>query len=410
MKSFVATAQKGLCNVSEIAAIALCLSIPVSRTLFETAAVLMICCGLLSGNWQKKWTRVKGQPATVLFFAFVAWVFLSSFWSAGSPDNIAHAAHVQWKLLVIPFIVVVVDRESLARRCWLAFGLGMIILSLHILIGTWASLPWTSNALERLFYNPIPQSVGLAIFASLCLHCLPVNSLSWRIKALASVGFAVATYAVFFISVQRQGYASWLLGCGIVLFLGLPRRKRRSGLVAMLILVGVIVGSNPTIQTRVDQAFTQAIEYTAGKENFTSVGARLHMWWTAAEVIKEAPLIGQGLGSYTTVARARFDSPAMCAIGCNHPHNQYLFYLLEYGGIGFAFFASAILLAIRRVSIVPNNHVASNVVLYVFLAISFMDTTLWYRGFFYLFAPLLGLAFAHPTTESDQPQAENTAR
>jgi O-antigen ligase len=62
------------------------------------------------------------------------------------------------------------------------------------------------------------------------------------------------------------------------------------------------------------------------------------MWLTAINLWLQSIWIGHGTGAYHGLAQQAFADPAMCAIGCFHPHNQILFFAVDYGLIGAGLF------------------------------------------------------------------------
>jgi O-antigen ligase len=102
------------------------------------------------------------------------------------------------------------------------------------------------------------------------------------------------------------------------------------------------------------------------------------------------------MGSYPAVAEANFQDPTMCAIGCLHPHNQYVFYALEFGLIGLGLFLFMLYHAFKNWQPLKNLNPVPLVILSVFTLSGFFESTLWYRGFYYLFIPLLALSFMAP--------------
>lgn len=369
----------------------MCFSLAISRSLFMTATAVLILSWLFSGHWSDKLSRLVQRPAAIWMLILLVWMFVSASWSRGSPTTIAYAANVQWKLLIIPLFVMVVDAQVWARRCWSAFGLGIAILLVHVLLLQWTPLPWVSSTdPNSVFFNPLPQSVALALFCAWCVYHGLAKETSRTLRVLIWIGFLVASYAVFFVSLQRLGYLSWILGCGVVLYLFFPARLRLPVMALFLAVTAGVVAGSGGARDRVQQAYDEVRSYRF-ENNYTSVGSRLHMWYVSAQFIRESPLSGHGLGSYPVLVESSFNDRAMCEQGCKHPHNQYLFYLFEFGLLGLGLFAIAIWIGARRVFAGRIRDAFPFVVVIVFLLAGMVESTLWYRGFFYLFAPLLGL-------------------
>ena len=377
-------------NVARWSAVVMCFSLAISRSLFIMATAGLIFGTLASGQWMSKLRRLAERPAAIWFTLLLVWMFATSAWSEGNSDTIAYAASVQWKLLIIPFMVMVIDSAKLLERCWKAFGMGLAVLLAHVVALQMVTLPWVSSqSPSEVFFNPLPQSVALALFCSWCLYAGITRNVSQLKKALIWSGFLIGTYAVFYLSIQRLGYLSWFAGCGIVLFLTLPARARWWALAALIIATASIISTSGVVRERINEAYDDVSTYKF-ENDYSSVGSRLHMWYVSARTIGESPIVGHGLGSYPVLAEAAFKDPAMCDIGCKHPHNQYVFYAVEFGLLGLGLFIAALIFTLRDLVGSWRENVYPLTVLIIFVICGLVESTLWYRGFFYLFVTLLG--------------------
>jgi O-antigen ligase len=378
--------------IAQWAMVVLFFSLSTSRSLFAMSAFVMMLAWGFSGQWRQKLTTLIEKPAALWITGLVAWMYLSILWSEGTPESILYAAKVQWQLLLIPIIVTLAINERWISRCWKAFAAGMTVLILHIYIMQVVSIPWVhSTDPASVFFNPIPQSIGLGIFSAWCILELINGSANKFYKLLLVLLFIVASYSIFEISQQRSGYIAWLVACSTVLILSLSSSKRLFAFISILIIFAGIVMNSSKIQGRVELAKQDFLSYEF-KNNYTSIGSRLHMWFTGVQLIKEAPLTGHGLGSYPIVSADKFKDPAMCSIACMHPHNQFIFYAIEFGVFGlliFLVFCVSILLRLKKLLAFNMLQVAT---VSVFFIVCVFDTTLWYRAFIYLFVPLVALS------------------
>jgi O-antigen ligase len=371
------------------AVLALCFSAGVSRGLFALSAFLLFFGWVLSSSWR----RLALSRISLVWLALITWMYVSSLWSEGTWSTVSHSMGVQWKLLLIPAIATLSHGRLFVDRCWLAFAAGMAVLLLHVYALTFVNIPWTATQEPSgVFFNPLPQSIGIAIFTAWCIH-QSLKATPIIIKFALILGIFAGTYAVLVISTQRLGYVSLFLGVVTVLARDLPPKMRLWGVSSLIISTILMAGLNPQIQKRLEQA-TQDVQSYNLDANYSSVGARLHMWVISFRAILEAPIAGHGIGSYPIVSEQAFRDSNMCAIGCDHPHNQYLYYALEFGLVGLGLFLLAITLAVRSWRDPPQRSTMTMAALLVFLTVGLADTTLWYRGYLHLFVPLLGMATA----------------
>ncbi len=364
-------------------------SLSSSRALFSLAGILVFIGLIFEGQWRTKWDILKTNKPALAIIAMVIWFYLSIFWTHANSKDLTNAAQTHWKLLLIPAIVVLIQDEHWKNRCWQGFAAGMVILLAHVYALSWGidSLTWTSGIPDRVFFNPLPQAVGLGIFCAWCLK--EFFSPNKKIKKISFIFvFITASYVVLHISQQRLGYLAWACGCLTVILLTLKNNQRVFGVLILLSLLTIIFVTSTKIQDRFGLIFLELYNYSF-ENNQTSIGSRLHMWYGSMHAIMQAPFFGHGLGSYHSLANAFFNDAIMCTVGCRHPHNQYLFYSVEFGVIGFGVF----LWMLYQVFAIKNyNDVFPKIILLIFVISSTVESPLWYRGFLYLFIPLLAIS------------------
>jgi len=383
--------------------VALCFSLATSRSLFAVAGAMVLLCLILEGHWQQKWASLKQNMPALALTVMVAWFYLSTIWTEASKTQLVYAANTHWILLLVPAITLLIDDQRWKKRCWQGFGAGMVLLLAHIYALGFTSIPWIrSGSPSSVFFNPLSQSVGLAIFSALCISQIVGNSNRLRQLWLAIL-FISASYAVLSISQQRLGYLMWATACLLVLMLKLKPVHRKLGVAIALSLCLVVFMSSAKIQERFGLGIKEAQAYNF-ENNYTSIGSRLHMWYGSIRAISTAPVLGHGLGSYPMVAEAFFKDAAMCDVGCKHPHNQYLFYGVEFGLVGLGLFLWMLYRALNVHRSLNQDSTMPLVVLLVMALSGLVESTLWYRGWIYLFVPLLGLSMLSPTQgDSEYP-------
>lgn len=376
----------------------MCFSLATSRSLFSLAGVLVFAGLLLEGQWRDKWLLLRKNVPALTVVAMVVWFYASAWWTEATPNTWERASNVHWKLLLIPAVVLLIQDERWRKRCWTGFGAGMLVLLAHVYALVFMDLPWTSTQdPDKVFYNPLSQSLALTIF---CAGCLSVFfTTSSRAKKIGlTVAFVLASYAVLSISEQRLGYLMWVVSCLVAVFIqlkGSPRLRTWSLLAVLALFVAVFL-SNEKMQNRFGLVVHEIQNYQF-KNDYTSVGSRLYMWYSSAGFIHKAPLLGHGMGAYPAVSEAHFQDPDMCLHGCRHPHNQYLFYTVEFGLIGLALLMFMLYQSFLKHRSMSPESTMPLVILVVFVLSSLVETTLWYRGFFYLFVPLLALSMLGPS-------------
>ena len=383
-------------KLSQAAILGLFFSSPFSRSLFSISAAFLVVTFLFSGGWVRKSQKLlQNKPALFLIF-FTVWIFISIFWSLADWESISNSLKINWKLFLIPIVVVYLDNSKIREYCLSAFALGCCLLLAFIyFILIFGSKNEPPLLPESVFFNPIPQSVALSVFCAWCLYSLLFLKKNINERVLFGVLFVLASYPVLFVSQQRLGYLAWGAALMGILIIFSDRRLRVKVLLAIFLIIFAIFYLDQTISYRFALGYKELTSFNF-ENSYSSIGARLQMWNISIRAIAESPIWGHGIGSYPSIAQASFSDDLMCQIGCGHPHNQFLFYWVEFGFLGLLLFLTALYFTFKaNISNIQKNALTL-VILMIFLFCSLVDSTLWYRGFFYLFAPMLGLVFSAP--------------
>lgn len=377
-------------GATRLAILGLFFSLFFSRSLFVLCGLVAVIGCLLSGKYAERAADLRRNPAAMLTIAFLAYIFVSAALTFSGTNTLA-ALKVYWQLLLIPVIATTMTREGDASRCWSAYAIGATLLLVHIMLLPWYQPAWVASVdPSSVFFNPLPQAVSLAIFAGWCVFGFLGPSQHPAMRTLLALGFLLATWAVLDISQQRLGFLAWaiMVSSGVILRVPSPWRWRAALLV--VIAIGAILLGNDTFRERMLLGIHEFQSYSH-QADFSSIGARRYFWSMTWMSIQDALWLGHGTGSYREVIEHAFNDPAVCEIGCMHPHQQYLMFWLEFGIIGLCLFLGILVaLAIFHFRHAQFNSLALPVLM-VFCLSGFVDTPLWYRGFLYLFVPLLGL-------------------
>lgn len=364
---------------------------PISRIGFYICTGFIILGWLFSGKWNSKWIQLKNNSATLIFLIFIIWIAISMIWTQGSSDTIRMAAKRQWPLIIIPISATISLPLNSLKKCLYSFAAGMLLLLLHMIFMNTIDIPWIKSVEPtQVFYNPLPQSIGLSVFTLWCIYEFLKFKQPIVNKILLFIIILCSLYAVFYVHQQRAAYLTFLFGLVSIIFMQFPIKHSWKLAILITLLLALIVLSNQTIQNRIYIAQQEIIQYSQGSY-YNSVGARLHMWSTSIDAIAEKPILGRGIGSYTHVIEDKFQDDRMCKIGCMHPHNQIIFVLFEYGLIGCALFLLSFIVLFFWQG--KNKNIFLFSILLVYMISSLTDTTLWYRGYIYLFVPLLAINF-----------------
>lgn len=319
-------------------------SLPTSNALMNIALGMVVVCLL----WQRDYRYVLPllkQPLVWLpavMFALLALSLLSS------PHDYGPKMVGKYKklLYVLPLALF-----FLTDRRWLTVFINgfllanAVILALSLVSGIGhVTLGGLDPQNPTVFKLQITQNVFMALAA-----------LVWLSRAFAQSGLkrggygalaVLATANVLLMVQGRTGYVALLVGMGGWLLLTLPGRQRLGvfvcGLLVMLALV--LIPNRATerlalglqevrhcVLAPADQAY-QACD--------NSMGQRTAFAREALRLIREAPLLGNGAGSF-------WYGNAQTGYGVHNPHNEYLLETVQNGLLGLGVFLGWMLCCLR---------------------------------------------------------------
>lgn len=145
-------------------------------------------------------------------------------------------------------------------------------------------------------------------------------------------------------SVLSTARGSWIAVPAFLLiitmsFKQLGSTKARLIYLASFVLLAILAYAIPQtgIKDRINQAISDIHNYQTGQKKSTSVGLRFEMWRASKELVAENPITGIGLRQYQRKIKELVHSSDRYekAVGrFAHPHNEYLYALVERGVIG----------------------------------------------------------------------------
>lgn len=146
-----------------------------------------------------------------------------------------------------------------------------------------------------------------------------------RLDALFVVLYALATITTFSLS-GVAGLLAMLMAYGAARP-GSIRLKFGAYVVAGLVAIGLV--ATPLGAERLANESTTQISHARGTAN-TSLAWRFYKWETLIPEWQRAPILGQGLGTTTTLEGTSSENITAGKV----PHNEYLRYLIETGALG----------------------------------------------------------------------------
>ncbi len=241
-----------------------------------------------------------------------------------------------WTCLFLVYQLVVDEGDAKTVR-WLLLTLAVsgavvgLIATIRTGGGSEISLLGQGQTAEGRAEGSFGHPNTLATFEALALPGALALALGSRgvVRLVAGAAF-VLSFAGVALSLSRGGL---LAIAGALAMMALWRPFRRVALVAGLVIVPFAVsGASPLGDVRVVDTVTQrisSVEYSA-QEN-----QRLDIWEATPEIIADHPLLGVGIGQYSSVA-PRYGLAGAFEGTFEHAHNIPLTIAAELGLIGLA--------------------------------------------------------------------------
>lgn len=312
-----------------------------SRVLINLG-IASVLLGLVLGgdyiNLLRSILSYKILPPVILIFSLVASGLV---WGVGSTEVVDLHLRLYFKLITFLFVFAALNSSLRVRYAWLAFfaGCGVMVLTLYYrylaLQFDWGWLPGGYSSAYAVLRNYAVQSL-ITVFLCLILALAWSSARNWNARTLIAAAFGACLASVLFLLESKTGLVGLLL---ISLFFAFTRGIR-VGVLAMVAatLVGIFAFAlSPSLSAEWQSLASDLTALASGQQynRHSSDGYRLAMWSAALQLMAQSLWFGHGTGSYAALA-PQFFNATECAVACVHPHNQWLFFGVEYGLVGVA--------------------------------------------------------------------------
>lgn len=274
--------------------------------------------------------------AVLLIFAAFA---ISLFWTAApQTDALGSLAKYGKLVMVLVILALIHDREE-ALYALSAFVLAQVfLLTSSWLLFAQLPVPWaTSNmALTQnaVFSSYLDQGIISAVFAAICWHFRELAP--GRFGRLIAIFLALmALLNVVFVLMGRSGHVVAIALTSLAIMWELPRRYRPLVVLLPFLLALGLFFSSSKVRERLTLATTEVQSFSSQDIAPTSSsGVRLDFWLSATQIMAQHPLMGTGVGSWSTEYNRlqHTKNPAHVDIdGNGNPHQEYLLWGVQLG-------------------------------------------------------------------------------
>jgi len=326
-----------------VCALAVCVSLGTALVSISKAFVLLAFLGQLWIDGVGKPVQWLRQPPKAIWMVCAAffWLALTLLWTEAT--SLQEALFVLYGHARILWLVVVLYLVATPQRAWtvLQFLMGgqafVVVLSWLLWIGvplTWITSkypPEQGIAFTSTLEQPVMGTLLLVLlwaFRDRLAQELPTRFGKWMLYAF----MALTVINMFFVMTGRTGYLVMMVLFTLALLKALPRKARLLVAVVPVLAAALLFQFSDRFQHRVLQVREDVSQYEKGNLD-TSQGTRLDNWRVALAGIQDRPWLGHGVGSFSRVYEQNHGHENRIV---RDPHQQYLFWWVEGGALGFA--------------------------------------------------------------------------
>jgi O-antigen ligase len=318
----------------------LAFSIPLYREWVSITAPVITLLWLFDGRVRDKLRVLRRHHLSVAILLFFAFNLLSVLWSSEPIEGLIYTDKYRY-LFLIP--VIATSLRAHFRRLALGAFLVGTTLSLMMSFAVFYGLIRIGNAypgnpsvtMSHLDYSMVLAVAALVVFDRLAR--------SWSKPGVRSAWLLLFAFIVvgLFVNIGRSGQVAFVGTMAIMVPFSFARRSRPAvALSAVVVIAVVVVGSLviPGMRQRIESAAVDLRQSTVDHQYSGNLGKRIAGAIVAADMIRERPMLGTGVGANMVEVRrlldTRFPHLEDAVAWFPHLHNQYLQVATELGLVG----------------------------------------------------------------------------
>ena len=309
--------------------------------IISIAKVLLILCGLTivlsnrSGE-TNEFLAKRYAPIAVLITIFL--LALSLTWTRAPPFEALASLVKHGKLILIVLVMMLIRNRYEAKIVLATFALAQTFLLLSSwMLFTQLPVPWATSRMAlneyAVFSSYLDQGIISTVFAAICWHLrdFAPGRLGPRFAIFLVI---MALVNVFFILAGRSGHIVAISLISLAIMWELPKKYRSVIIFLPFVLaIGLFFSSNK-VRDRLTLVQTEVQSYSNDAQIDTSSGVRLRFWITSLQAIREHPVMGTGVGSWTSEYNRlqRENNVLHRDVDRNgNPHQEYLLWGVQLG-------------------------------------------------------------------------------
>ena len=330
-------------SAAVFSAIAAFFSIPWTLAGANISLLCLVLAWLLAGDWRQRWDAARGNAVSLPLLVLYAIILLGAVYTT-APWRVVLDHWLKYdKLLLMVIAISLLAQDGKTReRCWTAFTIAALFTLASSYLSIWWRLPWSRAQTlgwggdHSVFKDYITQSVLMALLMLRGLYLALRANVAWQRGAwlaVAALAFVCNTQLLY----GRTGYVATAVAVLAFVLALVPVRRWWMALALVAVLLAGAVLLSPTTVPRVSLGLKELGEVP---ETTTSIGPRLYFLHYGLDLFWQKPWLGWGTGAYHGEFCRIATTPEWCAAGSFHPHNQFLFFMVEHGIPGLLAFAA----------------------------------------------------------------------
>lgn len=277
---------------------------------------------------------LRHSPTAVFALALFGWYGFRTIGGAAGGFEALRAWLSHHELLVLPLLLAVPLSRKQQRSALIAFIVGNIAAAMSSYARVLDLIP---PKVAPNSYAPPRGPIGGAWLMSLAAFASAdrLAVAGARVRVILWAGVLLPLGVIFFLVAGRTAYLSVLV-LAVLLLWGANWRRVIAGSLVLVALSAAAWTLSPYMRERIVDSFSRASD--AARSN--SAGIRLEFYRVTAMVVRDAPLLGHGTGSFARVYEQKAKEVASPGFATANPHNQYLFLAAETGVPGVLLFVA----------------------------------------------------------------------
>ncbi len=420
-RDFLAKRDPTLANWCGWLVVAVAASVPLGSAASNVLGGALFVMLLAAGGYQEHWRRWRANPFAIATLLLFAVIFLGVSYSHAPFDEIRRSLTKYSRLLYAPIAISVLVDGRWRRRALLAWmGSMLLTLGLSYLHAVW-QFPLARATREGeagdhyIFKHHITQNVMMSVFVVAAFaeawRLRVAEGMTRRVWLWLAVAIAAVINVLFFV-LGRAGYLTLLVNLLVVAAVAFiaARDTRLLALVgAIIVVVIAAAASSDAVRQRFHTAVSE-VESSQERGITTSIGQRMEYASKSIDLIEARPILGWGTGSYAMEYCRIARSPEWCKLGAYNPHNQFLFFAVQFGALGLLALLAWLVTAAKVIRQLPlNKQMIGFSLLATLIVHSLLDSPLYIVTEGTWYPLMLGIFAAGAYGDNDASAASATA-